>query len=167
MPFNWPSNTNAATEQHLQLQFEIQLLQVIAVHGRVFAHSGKWIQIRRYRYRYAVTAKATVEYSYQLWHVKWLFCLVIFVLECVVSFCFVGFFFVCRGLCLGPAVYDDTRWNVFSFLASALDALPSRRAPLPARIPSQAAFFISLNFRVEASWKGQMLPLHAAFYSGK
>lgn len=78
------------------------------------AHSGKWIQIqiRRYRYRYAVTAKATAtataEYSYQLLRVKWLFCLVIFVVECVVSFCFF-LFFVCRGLCLGHAVYDDTR----------------------------------------------------------
>lgn len=56
------------------------------------AHSSKWIQIqiRRYADTAKATATATDKYSYQLWRVKWLFCLVIFVFEYVVSFCFLS-----------------------------------------------------------------------------
>lgn len=88
----------------LSRQQQIQL-QVVAFHGRpsqvwslwchclerymqTQANGYRQIQILRYSYSYADTAIATDKYSYQLWRVKWLFCLVIFVFEYVVSFCF-------------------------------------------------------------------------------
>jgi len=120
------------------------------------------------------TANSNNKYSYQLYRVKWLFCLVIYISIILFSFIIFIFIFFFAGVFVLASPWTMTRAEtcfVLSccFLGLALDVLSLRQplySPPPPpfsqtdRIPSEAAFFISCpgtwTFELN-SWKGQML----------
>lgn len=139
---------------------------------KIHEQTGEWIQIHRYRYASTAAATATDKYTYQLWRVKWLFCLVIFCIR-VRSIILLFGVFVLAPPCSTMTRAETCFPTCHSIRCAAPSAFPFYSPlPLPARIPSQAAFFISYPVpRHELSSWGKLkrsnLALHAAFYSGK